>query len=449
LRESLSAILTGRSPFRFHDGNLDFRGLDAADLSDYAGQLVLWPMRNDALSVRRLFEALCSGVVPVVLPKATAPQKLIDLKAKYPGFGFFNGRAIEAAAEPARADERAFLVLMTSGSTGAPKLLAVDEQSLWRGIAAIHAAQSLENVASTGIMLPLAYSYALVNQLLWAATYGRECFCLPGLIDPAGTLENIREHDVQMLCLVAHQIRTLRSMGLHEEQLDSVRVVNFAGAPFPMQSLPELKRMFPRAWLFNNYGCTEAMPRLTVTRVHDESHPVTLVGKAIGSIELRIASREAVGPIEFRGSSTSLGLVQRDGSIQPHGDWIASGDLGRMQDGQLHVLGRHDQVIKVAGERFSLMEIENALLATGFEQALVWQDTNDESGPVVAIVRAVTPIASAQIARQLRQRLPQPLWPKAIFAADRWPLTAGGKTDRVVLQRQAADRSLPLIFPAM
>lgn len=445
LRRALKDALAGSGGFGFSDGAAGLHDVAPADLSMYAGQLVLWPVNNDAMCVRRLFEALVAGVVPVILPR-TAPQKLLDLRARYSDFGFFDGREIRPSASPATADSRIFLVLMTSGSTATPKLIAADERGLAYGIAAIHAAQELQEIASTGIVLPLAYSYAMVNQLLWAAMYGRRAFALPGMIDPVQTMQGLREQRIEMLCMVAHQVSMLTALGLTDEQLGCVRALNFAGAPFPMQSLPQLRKMFPRARIYNNYGCTEALPRLTVTQVRDDSHPVTYVGQPIESIELRIASADSIGPIEFRGASVSMGLVGRDGSLEPHGDWIASGDLGRLEQGALHVLGRHDQVAKVAGERFSLVEIENVLLKAGFDHALVWQDS-DAEGRILSVTSAVAKIPPAQLAAHLRRSLPTPLWPKSVFWVDEWPVMASGKTDRTGLQRRARNCELTRLFP--
>jgi long-chain acyl-CoA synthetase len=387
-------------------------------------------------------------VVPVIVPRATPPHKLADLRSSHAGFGFFNGEDIELPAVLIRAaDPRIFLAMMTSGSTGTPKLVAIDHENLVNGIYAIHSAQSLQSVTSTAILLPLAYSYALVNQLLWAVLYCRHVRVLPGLIDPLRTLEIIHDQRIEMLCLVGYQLRTLSALGLTQTSLECVRVVNFAGAPFPSDAFESLQRLFPRARFFNNYGCTEAMPRLTVARVTDRLQPNTLVGPPIHTIELRIASAEPIGPIEFRGSSTSIGFVQPDGSLLEHGTWIASGDLGRLDDGLLSVLGRHDQIVKIAGERFSLIEIENSLLRAGFSQVLAWQDSTEPDGRILCVVPGASEISPAQFVAHLRRCLSQPLWPRTVYTVDEWPLLANGKTDRTALQHRARSGELRVLFP--
>lgn len=230
-----------------------------------------------------------------------------------------------------------------------------------------------------------------------------------------------------------------------EHAVESLRVLNFAGAPFPMAAYSLLKRLFPRARIFNNYGCTEAVPRLCVCEVKHAQHPVGLVGQPIQTIRLRIAGDEAVGPIEFQGLSGSIGNMRPDGSLEPHEAWIPSGDLGRIDEEGLHVMGRHDQIVKVGGERFSLMEIERVLLGMGFDQALVWQDSNTQR--IEAIATAKLPYSAAQIAAGLRGALPHAMWPQHIYWTEGWPLLANGKTDRGALQQAAAQSRLPRLYP--
>lgn len=449
LHAALTAVLENRSSFGFADDSGDLRGVAARDFTQYAGMPVLWPMANTPQAVRRLFEALHARVVPVVLPKTTTAHKLAQLRQTYARYGLFDGEKIEAPADAVRADRPLFMVLLTSGSTGEPKLLAVTEESLAAGIRAIHDAQGLQDAASTAIWLPLAYSYALVNQLLWALLYERKAVVVSGLLDVPGSLARMRRDGIQMLCMVAHQIQTLAARGDAEAPLDEVRVLNFAGAPFPTASFAYLRALFPAARIYNNYGCTEAMPRLTVCRVRGDAHPVTLVGPAIGTIRLRIGAHDGteVGPIEFQGESASCGLLRADGSVQAHPEWIASGDLGRLDRDLLHVMGRHDQIVKVGGERFSLIEIEQAVLSLGFSQALIWQEAiADGDKRILAVVSGERIPTNAELARQLRLRLPSAMWPARIDWIEQWPLLPGGKTDRGALQDAARNDRLKTVF---
>jgi O-succinylbenzoic acid--CoA ligase len=412
-------------------------------LAAWKGRAVWWPVASTSMGVRLLLKALQDGVVPVLIAPGLPPEKLAQLRAAYSGFGLVTraGDISGGAGPEVRVDRRVLLALMTSGSTGAPKLIAATAEALDLGLDAIHAAQGLEDVASTALLLSPSYSYALVNQVLWSVRFGRRLLHPPSLATPADALAAIRDGGAQMLCLVAHQARLLRRLGFGATAaLPSVRVVNFAGAPFPVAELGWLRALFPRARFLNNYGCTEALPRLTVCEVDDERHPVGRVGRAMAGVELRIAGAEDPDPIEFRAPSASIGRLLADGRVQPHPEWIPTGDVGRLREGVLEVFGRHDQVINCRGERISLLEIEQALQRLpGVEHALAWAErgSDGEEVPRALLSGAHAPDADV-IGRLLAAHLSRNAWPASIEWVEAWAVTSVGKTDRAALKAQAA-----------
>jgi long-chain acyl-CoA synthetase len=447
IQNALDGALAGCSGFTLYEGQTEVPPGDLPDFSAHSGQLVFWSLQNSASSLWTFFKAMADGVVPVVLASAMAPGRLDDLIDRHAGFGVFDGSTVKPSADPVRAREDMGLVLMTSGSTGEARLVAGDHDGLIASIAAIHSSQGLESITSTGLILPAAYSYALINQVLWALLHQRRLFLVNTPLAFAETLDGLRSMAVEMMCMVGSQARTMTNLGLGGEQkVPSVKVLNFAGAPFPTAEFDGLVQMFPGAALYNNYGCTEALPRLTCCRVKSREHPVTDVGKPIGDIELSIAGDEDVGPILFKGSSVSTGILEPDGAVQKHGDWIASGDMGRLEGGRLHVYGRHDQVIKVDGERISLVEIENALLSMGYERAMAWK-LNDPYGPenVAAVVKGGG--SSGGLFESVFQNLlPLKAWPETVYAAMNWLVTANGKTDRARLSAMAEEGRMPTVW---
>ena len=333
--------------------------------------------------------------------------------------------------------------LLAQGAVCSPAAIAFagparSAARLAAGVQAIHVAQGLGALRSTALLLPLAYSFACVNQLLWAVLLERELH-LPGPLTDMGTcLDNIRSGQVEMLCLVAQQTATLLRCA---PPLVQVRCVNFAGSPFPMRHFEELRALFPHARLINNYGCAEAMPRLCCTEVTQATASTAFVGQPVGAIELRIDQ----GAIEFRGPSAALGTIGSDGALRPFGDWIASGDLGSLDADGLYIMGRHDQVIKIGGERLTLLDVEQAFTAFGAHQVLVWVEDGERIHAVIGMTAAP---ALRDLLQFLRQRLPRALLPAAIFYARDWPLNANQKTDRPALQTRAGRGQLDAIWPA-
>ncbi len=165
------------------------------------------------------------------------------------------------------------------------------------------------------------------------------------------------------------------------------------------------------------------------------------VALPLPTLKVRIDGGD-VGPILFQGASASLGTLDANGRIIDHGAWIAAGDAGEWRGDQLHVLGRHDQVIKVGGERLSLMDIERALVAAGAREAAAWQS----AGQVIAAIAAAAPLERKNLTAAFRAHLPRNAWPAVVYGVTDWPLLATGKTDCRRLQELARAGDLDVVF---
>src|SRR5512133_1311210 len=80
--------------------------------------------------------------------------------------------------------QQGHFLLLTSGSTGYPKLVAGARDRAVALAKLLHRVQDSEPVGRTVLMLPLTYCYAFVNQWLWARQHRRELVQTRGLIDP-------------------------------------------------------------------------------------------------------------------------------------------------------------------------------------------------------------------------------------------------------------------------
>lgn len=448
LREAFARALTGTGNFRMSTVETPASHPARHNLEKYKGCLVFWPLRNTADAVWLLLEALNAGLVPVLIPPHLPDAKRKALRSTCPGFCELAGNQIVCPADPVRADPKLFIVFQTSGSTGVPRFVAATEPALLTGVATMHQVQGLHEVASTAVLLPLHFAYAFVNQFLWAVHFERELILTSGLALPTA-LQELDLTRAGMICMVSQQVRTLATLGLATSvSLPHLMVVNVGGGPFPSDQFSLLRRLFPRSRIINNYGCTEALTRIASCEVTSHEHRVTHAGRPFPGLELRIAGLESLGPIEFHGPSVSVGLVRPDGSIDMHGDWIPSGDLGRIEDGVVYVLGRYDQIFKCGGERHSLVDIEQSLMAlAAVTQAVAWslrREGGDEHA--WAVIFGQHQPALPELRRHLKRTLPPNAWPSQIFWADSWPSLPNGKTDRLSLQTLAESGNLPLLW---
>lgn len=442
LLDQTKKALSGQSRFTLFDDMLPTVCEPHEDFAKFSKQVVIWPLDNDPQSVWKFLSAMSAGVIPVIISGKWPAMKIEKLREQFPRFGYFDGEKITAAENPAEFDNGICLVLMTSGSTGTPQAIATTEDRLEKGIQFIHERQQLENVSSTGILLPVCYSYSLINQLLWAIYYEKQTYINNTLMGPFEPFLYLDRHKTEMVCLVSAQIGLITKIDYSTmPKLGNVKVVNFAGSPFPYANLDDLKILFPSATFMNNYGCTEAMPRLTMREVIDGNEDRSNVGPPIGDIELKIDGSEKVGPIMFKGSSTAIGKITQSGEFEAFPEWINSGDHGYLEDGILNIAGRKDQIVKIQGERFSLLEIEHTIQKLGFDHVMVWLD--EAKAKIILVTGGKNKPDINEIRNACKQYLHRHMWPGEMYFIEKWPLNANHKTDRTLIQKWHQDGTLP------
>lgn len=331
--------------------------------------------------------------------------------------------------------------LLTSGSTGAPKLIIGRRERAEALVQVLHRLQELEAVSETLVTLPLTYSYAFVNQWLWSQVFKRKLILTRGLAEPDHLEERLTAASAAMLCLVGAQVPLLlRHFGTRS--FPGVIRLNFAGGRFPQEHLPALQRLFPNSRIYNNYGCAEALPRLTIRKAEDanEAH---VLGLPIDGVEL---SADTGSNLLFRSPYGAVGIVEAGEfhrvEVQ---DWITTGDLGEhMGDDRWRLLGRASEVFKRFGEKISLTAIAAAVSTVWDGQCGFYRETDPtgEEGYVLVLAPAVDEATLRAILHAFRASLTRPHWPLRIETLEAMPYMANGKIDASALKTAEAKSAL-------
>lgn len=361
--------------------------------------------------VEALDAAWSRGPLAVVLPSRGSPHVEWANQA--------------AASVPDSAGER--FALLTSGSTGRPKLVVGSRRRSEALTEELHRRQLLDDVEQTILTLPVTYSYALVNQWLWARHHGRRMVVTEGFADPATLLDALDSASDAMVCLVGSQVPLLARLA-GDRSFPGVIRVNFAGGRFPQEHLDALTSRFPNALVFNNYGCAEALPRLTVRPAADAQDPA-VIGSPIDGVELRSTD----GALEFRSRFGAEGLVDDEGWREvDRDDWLPTGDLGSQRpDGRWVLAGRKGDVFKRHGEKVSTGDLLATTLGAWSGQALVAQeiDAHGETGAVIVLAPTPADAEVKAVLRAFRANHPRPHWPLRIESVERFEELATGKLD--------------------
>jgi long-chain acyl-CoA synthetase len=319
-------------------------------------------------------------------------------------------------------------ILLTSGTTGAPKLVIGQRERSEQLAGVLHLLQESEPVEETILALPFSYSYAFVNQWLWSHCHQRPLKLTQGLSDPAGLLAALQSARHAMICLVGVQVPLLASY-FEGQSFPGVIRVHFAGGRFPQENLPLVRALFPKATIFNNYGCAEALPRLTLRKA-EESDEAADIGRPLPGVEL---SANNATELLFRSPYRAVGIVEdaRFNLIPPDA-WVKSGDLAQPTErGTWRLLGRAGEVFKRHGEKISLATLMTTITGAWTGQAVFFRerDAGGEDGHVLVLAPVPTPGQLQEILQSLRRRHSRAHWPLRIEGAATLPLLPNGKPD--------------------
>jgi amino acid adenylation domain-containing protein len=305
-----------------------------------------------------------------------APGKVIA----WPGGGG-DEAACFSEADLSRDPEQLAYVLYTSGSTGTPKGVAISHRAAMAFVdwsASLCALQPEDRVANHA-----SASFDLSIFDIFAAAKAGACLCPVSIVGLASGYVYARFIQDEAIT-VWYSVPTALSRIVQQQQtrplnLGSLRVVIFAGEPYPKVGVRLLRAVLPHTLLYNWYGPTETNV-CTSHRVEeadlaeDGSLPV---GKACpyASIDL-LPDGEAV----VRGASLLSGYM-RDGKVDAsilrgedgEGPGYRTGDfLSLREDGSFLYHGRRDAQFKRHGYRIEAGEIEELTRAVpGVQDAAV------------------------------------------------------------------------------
>lgn len=364
-----------------------------------------------------------------------------------------DGEPAPDAPSPARRGADPALVIFTSGSTGRPKGVVLTHGNLSASVDAILDYLPVARFPHTGVVLPLHYGYALIGQALVTLAAGGRLTLLGHLRFASQLLDGLMEAGVQGLSSVPTSLRLICDVAQDDGvALHSVGYVGSAGARLPPELPALLRRCFPGARLFNQYGCTEAAPRVSFIEDQDPGFAAGSVGRAVRGLELAVlrpdggrAHHSEQGEIGIRGPTVTPGLLGpglRSGALEPaaaRSGFLLTGDLGRLdQDGLLTVAGRRDRMVKCAGERVSLEQVEQVLRKHPSVQdaAVVALDHPLLGVQLVAMVQGQPEHLDA-LMQHITQELGPARRPARVHHVASIPCGSSGKVQRAALERLA------------
>jgi long-chain acyl-CoA synthetase len=343
--------------------------------------------------------------------------------------------------------DRIALILYTSGTTGAPKGVALSHDNLFANASAVIDYLRLD--ADDSVLSILAFYYAYGASVLHTHLMsGASIVLAQNLLFPHLLMDTIvRERITGLSGVPSTYALLLERVKLGDYDLSSLRYLTQAGGPMSAVLTRRLRAALPRARLFVMYGQTEATSRLTWLPPERLDEKLGSVGIPVNGVSLRIAREDGddaatgeVGEVQVRGANVMRGYwnnpdasaaVLRDG-------WLRTGDMGHLDgDGYLWLVGRRSDMIKTGAHRVHPVDIEEVIAEVpGVAEVAVIGVDDDVLGQVIkafVVAPGLPPRSENMIKAYCRERLASYKIPRDIAFVSALPRTASGKVRRAAL----------------
>jgi len=281
-----------------------------------------------------------------------------------------------AVPEPVEPDptQRIAALLYTSGTTGKPKGVMLSQSNLLFVARASAEVRSLGPDDKTYVVMPISHILGLTGILLGSLVGGAQVR-LTSRFDPAATFAALDRERVSLLVGTPSMHAMLAEYATRKKLVPvlcpALRIMSSAGAPLDAATKSTVEAAFGRT-LHNGYGITECSPTITLTSPQAPRKDCS-VGRLIPGVEAKLvgpdgltAAPNEVGELWVRGPGIMKGYYRApdETAVAVTADgWFKSGDLARIEDGNVFIVGRCKELIIRFGFNVYPAEIEGVLNA--------------------------------------------------------------------------------------
>jgi acetyl-CoA synthetase len=347
-----------------------------------------------------------------------------------------------------------FLLMSTSGTTGAPKGVPVPLTALpsfavyMRDAIDLRPTDRFWNIADPG------WAYGLYYAVTGPLLLGQATTFYDGPFTVESTYRIIEKLGITNLAGAPTAFRLLIAAGPEAAAAvrGRLRVVSSAGEPLN----PEVIRWFDAhlaAPIHDHYGQTEI--GMLVCNHHGLTHPVRPGSAGVPMPGYRVAVLDAAAhdlppgtpgilAVDVARSPLMWFTGYRDGPPAAPDGYYRTGDTVQWEDdGSISFVGRSDDVITSAGYRIGPFEVESALIEhpAVVEAAVIGKPDPERTEIVKAFVvlardRQPGPELAAELQAHVRTRLSAHAYPREVAFVESLPKTPSGKLQRFVLRAE-------------
>jgi o-succinylbenzoate---CoA ligase len=325
------------------------------------------------------------------------------------------------------------LLMYTSGTTGEPKCVQLTFNNLYAS--AITSDSFIQHNRSDLWLASLPFyhigGFSIITRTI---IYGCS-LVIPNSLKEDDLYSSMLIYNPTLLSLVPTMLKRLISKNI--TPWENLRVIFVGGAPATEYLIKEaLEKLWPIATV---YGSTETASMVTVGSTRNLKLNGLSAGNPLEGVEVCFADSESdntkIGQIVISSKSVAhsyLNLSKDENSLIKDGRYF-SNDLGRIDSsGNLHIIGRKDDIIISGGENISLTEIENLVNEeSGITGCIVLGVVDEKWGQSYVMITESNEDNVEEILQQfLTKRLAKFKQPKNIFRLKKIPRNEMGKIQK-------------------
>lgn len=410
---------------------------------------------NHRLQRNEVLELLADAGVVAVL----ADRRYADVLAgteRLRGYYYDDGAApwTTAGASDAAEDRTArpcpddvAWTIYTSGTTGRAKAVELTHRNITTGLLNSVLGYRFERDDVLVFPFPLDHVSAITPLALMLV--GAKVVLLDRF-DAARLVDLLATHEATVTTVAPTMlVRVLDHLDDRPVPLPSLRLLMYGSAPMPPVLLERTTAVFGPI-LAQGYGMTEASTNIAVLTPADHEElrrgrgaVGTVVGRPLPLIDVRVVDdagrpvgRNVSGEIALRGDQVCGRYRGVDTDVSHPNGWLRTGDLGLIDDeGLLHIVGRHKDVINTGGEKVHPPEVEAVLLrhAEVREVAVLGVPDPLWGERVCALVVLTGDVGGDELAAHCARFLSPYKRPKQIVPVSGLPKTSTGKINKGLL----------------
>lgn len=395
---------------------------------------------EDPIRFTAAFFAAIYLEVPVILanPKWRKSEWKQLCEQVRPVLVFGEANLAGSNAETAKDPDSQAILIPTGGSSGKLKLAVHTWVTLTAACDGFRAFMGHDEPVHSCCVLPLYHVSGLMQVMRSFESGGQIAFTdykmLQRGVFPKLNVENL------CLSLVPTQLQRIIDSKVSFDWLCRLKAIFLGGAP-----MSEYLRSLVRSHhlpVIPTYGMTETAAMVTAVPVDEFVSGVEGVGRSLPHVNIQVVNKDgapclsgAIGHIKVQTDSLCHGYHKSSAAFS--GKSYLSADEGYLDEaGRLHIIGRSDRIIISGGEKIDTLEVEDAIIKTGFAKqalAISWPDPEWGDRLIAFYVPVNKTDKIDTLKHQLKSSLANYKIPKRILKVDQLPVTLHGKLDRALI----------------